>query len=138
MITIEDIKDFQQDFPRSYPSVSSMVAFYYETAGFEPDPDTCYNLVYEEKHEWDIENSRRWWDEDYKPEEELKELADLIYVIHGYALSRGWDLDEAVYRVHLNNLQRMLWDDGLIHRDERGKILKNPSAPKVNLENLVK
>jgi len=57
-------------------------------------------------------------------------------VIYGYALARGWDLDEAVTRVHENNMARMKQDDGTIKRREDGKIIKNPNTPKVNLKDL--
>jgi NTP pyrophosphatase (non-canonical NTP hydrolase) len=32
----------------------------------------------------------------------LKELADLVYVCYQYAENLGWDLDEALDRVHKN------------------------------------
>jgi predicted HAD superfamily Cof-like phosphohydrolase len=72
-----------------------------------------------------------------QPVEELKELADLVYVIYGYAISLGWNLDEAVRRVHENNMGRMYQPDGTIKRREDGKILKNPEYPKVELGDLV-
>jgi len=67
----------------------------------------------------------------------LKELADLIYVAYGYAAFRGWDLDEAVRRVHKNNMERCVWPDGTIRKREDGKVMKNPDAPKVDLSDLV-
>jgi predicted HAD superfamily Cof-like phosphohydrolase len=60
-----------------------------------------------------------------------------VYVIYGYANARGWDLDEALYRVHSNNLGRMYQPDGSIKRREDGKIEKNDSYPKVDLGDLV-
>jgi len=39
--------------------------------------------------------------------EELKEMADLIYVLYGYARVKGYNLDKAVERVHQNNMGRM-------------------------------
>jgi predicted HAD superfamily Cof-like phosphohydrolase len=68
---------------------------------------------------------------------ELKELTDLVYVIYGYALSKGWNLDEALYRVHVNNVLRVTQPDGTIKRREDGKIMKRENAPKVRLEDLV-
>jgi NTP pyrophosphatase (non-canonical NTP hydrolase) len=41
----------------------------------------------------------------------LKELADLVYVCYQYAENLGWDLDEALNRVHLSNMSK-LGDDG--------------------------
>ena len=34
----------------------------------------------------------------------LKELADLVYVCYQYAENLGWDLDEALDRVHNSNM----------------------------------
>lgn len=87
------------------------------------------------------------WEEVQKavgPEEMLKEMADLVYVIYGTAATFGLDLDTALERVHENNMGRM-WHtcqtcDGnskVILRREDGKILKNPDYPKVNLKDLV-
>jgi len=64
-------------------------------------------------------------------------LADLVYVIYGFANAKGWDLDEAIRRVHVNNLGRCIQPDGTIQRRVDGKILKNKDYPKVNLEDLV-
>jgi predicted HAD superfamily Cof-like phosphohydrolase len=68
---------------------------------------------------------------------ELKELADLTYVIFGYARVRGWNLLEAVSRVHENNMGRCVQPDGSIKRREDGKVLKNPDYPAVDLSDLV-
>ena len=57
--------------------------------------------------------------------------------LYGYANTRGWDLDEAVRRVHDNNMGRMYQPDGTIKRREDGKIIKNKDYPKVKLEDLV-
>lgn len=70
-------------------------------------------------------------------EDLLKELSDLVYVIYGYAAFRGWDLDEAVRRVHKNNMERCVWPDGTIRKRDDGKVMKNPDAPKVQLSDLV-
>ena len=55
----------------------------------------------------------------------LKELADLAYVIYGTAEAFGWDLDEAVKRVHESNMTK-LGADGKVIRREDGKVLKGP------------
>jgi len=85
--------------------------------------------------EWEEEIDRP--DDDKSPQKELKELADLVYVIYGYANARGWNLDEALCRVHSNNLGRMYQPDGSIKRREDGKIEKNKAYPKVDLSDLV-
>jgi len=77
---------------------------------------------------------RKHFFQDYSPANELKELSDLVYVIYGYAQSRGWDLNEAVFRVHSNNMNRMFQDDGTLKRNDAGKIIRNPNTPSVDLE----
>jgi len=71
------------------------------------------------------------------PEEHLKELADLVYVCFGYAVTYGWDLTEAVSRVHENNMGRMFQPDGSIKYREDGKVMKNKEYPPVDLSDLV-
>jgi predicted HAD superfamily Cof-like phosphohydrolase len=66
----------------------------------------------------------------------LKELADLVYVAYQYAATAGWDLDEALTRVHKSNLSKL--DENLrpIKRDD-GKILKSSNYKKPTLIDLV-
>jgi len=66
----------------------------------------------------------------------LKELADLVYVCYGYAATFGWDLDEAVKRVHASNMSK-LGDDGNPIKREDGKVLKGPNYKKPDLTDLV-
>jgi len=37
----------------------------------------------------------------------LKELADLVYVCYQYAENLGWNLDEALLRVHESNMSKL-------------------------------
>ena len=94
-------------------------------------------LVEEEYFEWDEESSLYFDRDRYKPEAELKELADLVYVCFKRAECMGWDLDEALRRVHENNMGRMYQPDGTVKFREDGKVLKNPDYPKVDLKDLV-
>lgn len=55
--------------------------------------------------------------------DELKELADLVYVCYQFAASSGYDLDEAIRRVHASNMSKRA-PDGTIERRADGKILK--------------
>ena len=66
----------------------------------------------------------------------LKELADLVYVCYQYAANMGWDLDEAMYRVHESNMSKLDEDGKPIYR-EYGKVLKGPNYKPPNLEDLV-
>ena len=66
----------------------------------------------------------------------LKEMADLVYVIYQYAENLGWDLDEALNRVHQSNMSK-LGVDGKPLRREDGKILKGPNYKEPNLTDLI-
>lgn len=103
---------------------------YQRVSGQKPTPDLYITLIQEELAEL--------LEEKPGSPEELKELADLVYVIYGYAQALGVDLDEAVKRIHENNMARMRQPDGTIRYRHDGKILKNPETPKVDLTDLVK
>ena len=105
-----------------------MVQEFAKVTGQVPKVDLYEKLIYEEYDEWL---------EEIDPSKELKELSDLVYVIFGYANAMGWDLMEAVRRVHVNNLGRCKQQDGTIQRREDGKIIKNPAYPAVDLSDLV-
>ena len=140
MITNQDIEDMddnnimwqyynQSKEKDDQMSVMEMVQEFSKVLDQKPDPDLYSNLIIEEYQEWllDPENEV----------EELKELADLVYVIYGYANAIGYNLDEALRRVHANNLGRCIQPDGSIHRREDGKIIKNKEYPKVKLDDIV-
>lgn len=131
-----------------------MVQEFAKVTGQEPDHRLYEKLILEEYDEWC---------EAFELEEELKELSDLVYVIFGYANAMGWDLMEAVRRVHVNNLGRCVqpcsncdgsgvinkystWEGscpscegegGTVQRRADGKILKREDYPKVDLGDLV-
>ena len=68
-------------------------------------------------------------------EEALKELADLVYVAFQYAAARGWELDEALARVHTSNMSKLV--NGKPVKDDRGKVMKGPNYQAPFLEDLV-
>ena len=110
-------------------SPSDMVKEFMSVTGQTPDPDLQLKLMSEEYVEVLAA------DEDSV--EELKELADLVYVIYGFAEARGYDLDEALVRVHQNNVGRCIQPDGTVQRRFDGKIIKNPQYPPVVLADLL-
>lgn len=133
MITEHDLEAFgywsyETQEPEKTPT--EMVKEYVKASRQDPSSVLYETLVIEEFMEWEEE----WPD----TEGELKELADLVYVIYGYANAMGYDLDEAVRRVHKNNMGRMYQPDGTIKRRADGKIEKNKDYPKVDLSDLVK
>ena len=66
----------------------------------------------------------------------LKELADLVYVCAQYAHNLGWDLDEALKRVHASNMSKTL-ADGTVMRRADGKVLKGPNYAPPDLTDLI-
>lgn len=107
-------------------SVMALVKEFADITQQEPNQTLYETLILEEFQEW--------CHEDGNTHNELKELADLIYVCYGYANAKGWDLDMAVWKVHMNNVGRCRQPDGSILRRHDGKIIKNKDYPKVDLE----
>ena len=70
------------------------------------------------------------------PENLLKELRDLLYVTYSYAISFGWDLDEAGRRVHASNMSKLDETGKPVLRDE-GKVLKGDQYKEPDLSDLV-
>lgn len=132
MITDHDIRDMDTNGVMweyyNSPLVSEMVKEFSEVLDQEPNPTLYQHLIFEEFEEFETA---------FYKEDELKEMADLVYVVYGYANAKGYNLDEALRRVHANNLGRCIQPDGSILRREDGKIIKNKDYPKVMLDDLV-
>jgi NTP pyrophosphatase (non-canonical NTP hydrolase) len=69
-------------------------------------------------------------------ENELKELADLVYVCFQYAENMEWDLEEALDRVHKSNMSKLGLDGKPIRRAD-GKVLKGPNYKPPTLTDLI-
>ena len=69
-------------------------------------------------------------------EDAIKELSDLVYVCYQYAANMGWDLDEALRRVHRSNMSK-LDEDGKPTYREDGKVLKSANYQPPTLSDLV-
>ena len=68
--------------------------------------------------------------------DQLKELADLVYVCYQMAASQEWDLDEAMRRVHTSNMSKLGEDGKPIYRAD-GKVLKGPNYKEPTLTDLI-
>ena len=68
--------------------------------------------------------------------EQLKELCDLVYVCYQFAANEGWDLDEAMDRVHKSNMSKLDDKGQPIYRPD-GKVLKGPNYKPPNLTDLL-
>jgi predicted HAD superfamily Cof-like phosphohydrolase len=124
------------DFNYTLVTPADMVREYAEVSQQKGTPELYHSLIAEEYEEFVVEvissilgNS--------PAEDELKEMADLTYVLYGYARVKGYNLDKALERIHQNNMGRMYQPDGTILRRYDGKVLKNKDYPKVELGDLV-
>lgn len=134
MITAQDMDDLGVNYytdPTPIKHPTAMVKEFARITGQTPDVELYATLISEEFDEWRSEYVRG------TDEPQLKELADLLYVIYGYANAIGWDVQEAMLRVHTNNVGRCIHPDGTVQRRDDGKILKNKDYPKVDLSDLV-
>lgn len=93
-------------------------------------PSISATLINEEFDEWDEAYNEK------TSEDELKELADLVYVCFHRAEMKGWDLMEALRRVHQSNMSKLDLNGQPIFRED-GKILKGANYEPPNLEDLV-
>lgn len=66
-----------------------------------------------------------------------KELADLLYVVYGTAVTFGLPLEEVFEEVHYSNMSK-LGEDGKPIKREDGKILKGPNYKEPNLDKYFK
>ena len=96
------------------------------------------NLITEEYHEFCYEFDTEFETLDIVKENQvnqLKELADLVFVCYQYAAARGWDLDTAMRRVFESNMSKLV--DGKPLRRADGKVLKGPNYQPPILDDLI-
>jgi predicted HAD superfamily Cof-like phosphohydrolase len=66
----------------------------------------------------------------------IKELADVLYVVYGFAATFGINIDTAFNRVHESNMSKLGEDGKPIYRED-GKALKGPNYKPPIMEDLV-
>lgn len=95
------------------------------------------DLIDEEIDEMGQETPVVWYKPDGRTNKPAftKELADLLYVIYGMAVTFDLPIDEVFERVHQSNMSK-LGDDGKpLYRDD-GKVLKGPNYQPPKLDDL--
>ena len=85
------------------------------------------NLITEEFKEFLEADGMLFRDSPKYPADCLKELADLVYVCYQYAANMGWDLDEAMFRVHQSNMSK-LDEEGNPSTERTEKCLKDQTT----------
>jgi predicted HAD superfamily Cof-like phosphohydrolase len=61
-----------------------------------------------------------------------QELADIVYVVYGAAITHGIDLDAVLAEVHRANMSKLDEDGNPIYRED-GKVLKGPFYEKPDI-----
>lgn len=93
------------------------------------------NLISEEfdelETEFELEPDREY---DTEINKVAKELADILYVTYGTAVSFGIDIDKVFAEVHKSNMSKL--EDGKPVKREDGKVLKGKNYAPPNLEQL--
>ena len=112
------------------------IAYNISNSNSRPARAMQHNLIVEEFKEFLQAEGMLYLSSSEHKENALKELADLVYVCYQYAVNMGWDLDEAMHRVHESNMSKLGEDGKPIYRDD-GKVLKGPNYTPPNLEDLV-
>lgn len=65
-----------------------------------------------------------------------KELADLLYMIYGTADELDIPIKAVFKAVHRSNMEK-IWDDGEVHYNEYGKVLKPPGHQPPNIKAII-
>ena len=112
------------------------IAYNISNSNSRPARAMQHNLIVEEFKEFLQAEGMLFLSSNEHKENALKELADLVYVCYQYAVNMGWDLDEAMHRVHESNMSKLDKDGNPIYRED-GKVLKRPNYKPPNLFDLV-
>lgn len=102
-ITIEDVVRRSRLIQEEACEVDEAVVSFMTAIEFGPDEDIAYNKA-----------------------QLAKELADLLYVIYGTAEELEIPIYDVFAAVHDSNMSKV-WDDGEVHYNEYGKVLKPPT-----------
>ena len=123
-----------------------MVKEFHEAFGLEINVPISTKLAYLredliQEEAMEITNEILASDEDDKPDVDkkklTKELADLMYVTIGTAVTFGLPLEEVFAEVHKSNMSK-LTADGKVLRREDGKVLKSDQYKEPELEKFFK
>lgn len=92
--------------------------------------------AYNDKTQDYIGDEENFYPEEMNKTKIAKELADLLYVVYGTAVSFGIPIDEVFDEVHRSNMSKLV--DGKPVKREDGKVLKGPNYKPPRLELIFK
>lgn len=95
----------------------------------EVETEVVKGFVFPNPDEWDFE----FHPENIDKKKLTKELADVLYVTIGYAVTFGLPLKEVFAEVHKSNMSKLGPDGKPIYRED-GKVLKGPDYKEPDLE----
>lgn len=90
----------------------------------------------EEEYEEVANEMLGYFPEQMNKQKIAKELADLLYVVYGTAVSFGIPIDDVFAEVHRSNMSKLV--DGKPLKREDGKVLKGPNYSPANLDYIFK
>ncbi len=64
-------------------------------------------------------------------------LGDIAYVVFGFAIEAGIDLNAVIAEIHASNMTKLAADGSVIRRDD-GKVLKGPSYLRPDIASVLK
>ena len=136
MMVREFHKAMGQPLDKTWPHGLMMVREFHKAMGQPLDKTWPHGLNLEGLRTKLVEEEFKEFVEAEEPEEILKELCDILYVVYGYGATYGWDMDVAFRRVHQSNMSK-LGDDGKPIYREDGKVTKGPNYKAPDLADLV-
>lgn len=130
-------KEYQEYVRVSGMTVTQMLREFHKTYKSKLNADWYKDKELENLRTRLVKEEAKEFLEEYNPVNILKELADLVYVSYGYAVSFGWDLDEAIRRVHISNMTKLDPVTGEPIFREDGKVLKGENYKPPVLDDLI-
>lgn len=115
---------------------AQMLAEFHRVFAHPDDTDelrrSCRAVLHAEEHA-ELMDALKWANAPLAPGSErialeglARELADVVYVAYGTALTYGIDLDAALAEVHRANMSKLGADGRPIQRED-GKVIKGPN-----------
>lgn len=144
MISIEDMykASWRLDHPDP-PTNFELVADFHNAMGMTVGkwPPTQEEAILratliEEEYEEVANEMLGYFPEQMNKQKIAKELADLLYVVYGTAVSFGIPIDDVFAEVHRSNMSKLV--DGKPLKREDGKVLKGPNYSPANLDHIFK
>lgn len=111
-------------------SMMDMVTEFHEIFGHPigHKPQLPSTEQFNRRHDWLMEEIRELLDAMLKTEDIVDfadALGDIVYIIYGYAVECGIDLDRVMDAIHTSNMTKLGVDGKPIHKKD-GKIKKGP------------